>query len=62
MTQLEKMFNAQNKWVFEKKKGRIKIGKKGDGYSVAAFVVTIKKDKIIFQVEETNIELIMKKQ
>ncbi len=62
MTQLEKMFNAKNKWIFEKKKIRIKIGKKGDGYSVASFLVRIEKDKIIFHVEETNIELVMKKQ
>ncbi|MEN0007998.1 hypothetical protein [Flavobacterium nitrogenifigens] len=62
MVMLAKMFNDKNKWIFDQKAMKIKIGKKGDGYSVASFSVTLKKDKIIFLVEETDIELVMKKQ
>lgn len=62
MVMMAKMFNDKNKWIFDKKTMKIKIGKKGDGYSVASFLVTQKKDKIIFLVEETDIELVMKKQ
>lgn len=62
MTQLAKMFNDKNRWVFDKKKMKISIGKKSDGYTVASFLVSLKKDKVIFLVEETDIELVMKKQ
>ncbi len=61
MEQLEKLFQ-NNKWIFDKKKKQIKVGLKKEGYSNITFIVSVKEKKIIFLIDDAQIELVMKKQ
>jgi hypothetical protein len=61
MEQLEKLFK-DNKWIFDKKKKQIKVGLKKEGYSNIMFIVSVKDKKIIFLIDDAQIELVMKKQ
>lgn len=61
MEQLEKLFQ-KNQWIFDKKKKQIKVGLKKEGYSNITFIVSVKEKKIIFLIEDAQIELVMKKQ
>jgi Domain of unknown function (DUF5004) len=61
MLQLEKLFQ-NNQWIFDKKKKQIKVGLKKEGYSNIMFIVSVKDKKIIFLIDDAQIELIMKKQ
>ncbi len=61
MEQLEKLFK-DNKWLFDKKKKQIKVGLKKEGYSNMTFLVSVKEKKIIFVIEDAQIEMVMKKQ
>ncbi|MFN3968077.1 hypothetical protein [Flavobacterium sp.] len=60
MEQLEKLFQ-NNKWIFDKKKKQIKVGLKKEGYSNITFIVSIKDKKIIFLIDDAQIEMVMKK-
>ncbi len=60
MQQLEKLFQ-NNKWIFDKKKKQIKVGLKKEGYSNMTFIVSVREKKIIFLIEDAQIELVMKK-
>nr|WP_294778251.1 DUF5004 domain-containing protein [uncultured Flavobacterium sp.] len=60
MQQLEKLFQ-NNQWIFDKKKKQIKVGLKKEGYSNILFLVSIKDKKIIFLIDDAQIELVMKK-
>lgn len=60
MEQLEKLFK-NNQWIFDKKKKQIKVGLKKEGYSNMTFIVSVKEKKIIFVIEDAQIELVMKK-
>ena len=60
MQQLEKLFNGKN-WVIDTKKKRIKVGLKKEGYSTLLFNVSLEKEKVIFTIEDTAIEMVMKK-
>lgn len=60
MEQLEKLFQ-NNKWIFDKKKKQIKVGLKKEGYSNMTFLVSVKEKKIIFVIEDAQIEMVMKK-
>jgi len=61
MEKLEKLFQ-NNKWIFDKKKKQIKVGLKKEGYSNMTFIVSLKEKKIIFVIEDAQIEMVMKKQ
>ena len=61
MEQLEKLFQ-NNQWIFDKKKKQIKVGLKKEGYSNITFIVSVKEKKIIFVIEDAQIEMVMKKQ
>jgi Domain of unknown function (DUF5004) len=61
MLQLEKLFQ-NNQWIFDKKKKQIKVGLKKEGYSNIMFIVSVKDKKIIFLIDDAQIELVMKKQ
>ena len=61
MVQLEKLFQ-NNQWIFDKKKKQIKVGLKKEGYSNITFIVSLKEKKIIFVIEDAQIEMVMKKQ
>jgi hypothetical protein len=61
MEQLEKLFK-NNQWIFDKKKKQIKVGLKKEGYSNMTFIVSVKEKKIIFVIEDAQIEMVMKKQ
>lgn len=61
MAQLEKLFK-NNKWIFDKKKKQIKVGLKKEGYSNMSFLVRTEGKKIIFVIEDAQIEMVMKKQ
>ncbi|MDI9256899.1 MULTISPECIES: DUF5004 domain-containing protein [Flavobacterium] len=60
MLQLEKLFNGKN-WIIDAKKKRIKVGLKKEGYSTLLFNVSFEKEKVIFTIEDTAIEMVMKK-
>jgi hypothetical protein len=60
MEQLEKLFQ-NNKWIFDKKKQQIKVGLKKEGYSNITFIISVKDKKIIFLIEDAQIEMVMKK-
>ena len=60
MTQLETMFNNK-KWIIDSKKKQIKVGLKKEGYSTIIFNIRFEKETIIFLIEDTEIELQMKK-
>lgn len=60
MEQLEKLFQNK-KWIFDKKKKQIKVGLKKEGYSNITFIVSVKEKKIIFLIDDAQIELVMKK-
>ena len=60
MQQLEKMFQ-KNQWIFDKKKKQIKVGFKKEGYSNITFIVKQDGKKIIFLIEDAQIEMLMKK-
>ncbi len=61
LEQLEKLFQ-NNKWIFDKKKKQIKVGLKKEGYSNMTFLVRTEGKKIIFVIEDAQIEMVMKKQ
>ncbi|WP_284653071.1 DUF5004 domain-containing protein [Flavobacterium terrisoli] len=61
MEQLEKLFQNK-KWIFDKKKKQIKVGLKNEGYTTIIFLVRTEEKKIIFTIEDAQIELVMKKQ
>lgn len=60
MQQLVKMFQ-KNQWIFDKKKQQIKVGLKKEGYSNITFIVKQDGKKIIFLIEDAQIEMQMKK-
>ena len=60
MQQLVKMFQ-KNQWIFDKKKQQIKVGLKKEGYSNITFIVKQDGKKIIFLIEDAQIEMLMKK-
>lgn len=60
MLQLVKMFQ-KNQWIFDKKKKQIKVGFKKEGYSNISFIVKQDGKKIIFLIEDAQIEMLMKK-
>ncbi|NNT71509.1 DUF5004 domain-containing protein [Flavobacterium sp. IMCC34852] len=60
MQQLEKLFQ-NNQWIFDKKKKQIKVGLKKEGYSNILFLISVKDKKIIFLIDDAQIELVMKK-
>ncbi|WP_295337556.1 DUF5004 domain-containing protein [Flavobacterium sp.] len=60
MQQLVKMFQ-KNQWIFDKKKKQIKVGFKKEGYSNITFIVKQDGKKIIFLIEDAQIEMLMKK-
>lgn len=60
MQQLVKMFQ-KNQWIFDKKKQQIKVGFKKEGYSNITFIVKQDGKKIIFLIEDAQIEMQMKK-
>lgn len=60
MQQLEKLFQ-KNQWIFDKKKKQIKVGLKKEGYSNITFLVSAKEKKIIFLIDDAQIEMVMKK-
>ncbi|MBF6642079.1 hypothetical protein IVB69_11355 [Flavobacterium sp. J49] len=61
MQQLEKLFQ-KNQWIFDKKKKQIKVGLKKEGYSNITFIISVKDKKIIFLIDDAQIEMVMKKQ
>ncbi|MFN3755188.1 DUF5004 domain-containing protein [Flavobacterium sp.] len=61
MEQLEKLFK-NNQWIFDKKKKQIRVGLKKEGYANMTFLVSLKEKKIIFVIEDAQIEMVMKKQ
>ena len=61
LEQLEKLFQ-NNQWIFDKKKKQIKVGLKKEGYSNMTFIVRTEEKKIIFVIEDAQIEMVMKKQ
>ena len=61
LIQLEKLFK-NNQWIFDKKKKQIKVGFKKEGYSNMSFLVRTEGKKIIFVIEDAQIEMVMKKQ
>jgi hypothetical protein len=61
LQQLEKLFK-NNQWIFDKKKKQIKVGLKKEGYSNMTFLVRTEGKKIIFVIEDAQIEMVMKKQ
>jgi hypothetical protein len=60
MQQLEKMFQ-KNQWIFDKKKKQIKVGLKKEGYSNITFIIKTDGKKMIFLIEDAQIEMLMKK-
>lgn len=60
MVQLSKLFK-NNKWIFDPKKKQLKVGLKKEGYSNISFLIRTEKKKIIFLIEDAQIELVMKK-
>ena len=60
MQQLEKLFQ-NNQWKWDKKKKQIKVGLPKEGYSNILFVVSLKEKKIIFLIDDVQIEMVMKK-
>jgi hypothetical protein len=60
MQQLVKMFQ-KNQWIFDKKKKQIKVGFKKEGYSNITFIIKQEGKKIIFLIEDAQIEMLMKK-
>lgn len=61
LKKLEKLFQ-NNQWIFDKKKKQIKIGLKKEGYSNMTFLVRTEGKKIIFVIEDAQIEMVMKKE
>ena len=61
MQQLEKLFQ-KNQWILDKKKKQIKVGLKKEGYSNITFIISVKDKKIIFLIDDAQIEMVMKKQ
>jgi hypothetical protein len=60
MQQLVKLFH-KNQWILDKKKQHIKVGLKKEGYSNITFIIQNDGKKILFLIEDAQIELHMKK-
>ena len=51
----------KNEWFFDAKKNQLRVGHNDDNYSNIIFHIKIEDKKIIFIIEDTNIEMVMKK-
>lgn len=58
--QLANIFR-KNEWYFDAKKKHLRVGHNDDNYSNIIFHLKIEDKKVIFTIEDTNIEMIMKK-
>lgn len=60
MEQLANIFR-KNEWYFDSKKKHIRVGHNDDNYSNIIFHIKPENKKIIFIIEDTHIEMVMKK-
>jgi len=51
----------KNEWFFDAKKNQLRVGHNDDNYSNIIFHIKIEDKKIIFTIEDTFIEMVMKK-
>lgn len=51
----------KNEWYFDAKKKQLRVGHNDDNYSNIIFHIKIEDKKIIFTIEDTFIEMVMKK-
>jgi hypothetical protein len=58
--QLANVFK-KNEWYFDSKKKHLRVGHNDDNYSNIIFHIKIEDKKIIFTIEDTFIEMVMKK-
>ncbi|MCZ8091715.1 DUF5004 domain-containing protein [Flavobacterium sp.] len=58
--QLANVFK-KNEWYFDAKKKHLRVGHNDDNYSNIIFHIKIEDKKIIFTIEDTFIEMVMKK-
>jgi hypothetical protein len=51
----------KNEWFFDANKKQLRVGNNDDNYSNIIFHIKIEDKKIIFIIEDTHIEMVMKK-